>query len=95
MSAKFTYLKGTKSKTIRLKEGDVLTLDYDVSLKKGALVIALEGPQGDTKKEEIVEEDKKGQFVVTSSGDSKYAVKITGDWATGSYDVRWTFEPVD
>lgn len=88
MSAKFAYFQGTKGQSFDLKAGEVLTVDYSMSLKKGSLAICVTGPNGELEREEGTVGDTSGKFVIDAPVAGKYAVSLNGDGASGRYDVK-------
>lgn len=86
-SASFYYLSSTKNISIQLKNGDVITFDYEFVEKKGALVATFEDSSGniiysfDTNSD-VIEEIKIDK-------DDTYELIIVADKAKGSYKIEW------
>jgi hypothetical protein len=92
VSAKFLYFKGTRNKSIEMTQGDVLVVDYDISLDKGNLTLVITGPDGEIEREEATRGSNSRQFLIEAPSTGKYRLSLIGDWASGGYKLEWNIE---
>lgn len=92
MNARFYYFDGTQNKDVRLAAGDTLVVDYSISLKKGSLIILLNGPQGQLTREAGGVGDNSGRISFEAPVAGDYRISLVGEGARGSYDVKWSIE---
>ncbi|MGE5579651.1 MAG: hypothetical protein ACM3WU_06335 [Bacillota bacterium] len=92
MKARFYYFDGTQDKDVRLAAGDTLVVDYGISLKKGSLIILLDGPQGEVIREVGEVGDNSGTISFEAPVAGDYRISLVGESARGTYDVKWSIE---
>lgn len=90
MSASFSLLSDTEFKSIKLKEGNTITFDYNLKQKSGSLVATFEDSSGN----ELIEfePNTSGETDITVDKDDTYKLIIKGDKAKGSYKFEWNIE---
>ena len=76
-------------KAFRAEDGQTITLDYDVTVKKGTLVLAIVGPDGESLWEEPLHENGSGTVTLTASEQGIYTIHIEGEDTSGSFDLSW------
>ncbi|NLM72413.1 MAG: hypothetical protein GX184_00025 [Clostridiaceae bacterium] len=89
-NASFFLLSETSKKPIKAKQGEKITFEYDIEVKKGSLTAALEDLDG----EEIIsfEPNTSGTKEVEVEKDGAYQLVIKADKARGSYKFEWDIE---
>ena len=89
-SAQYASFDGVERKTIRAQENQTITLDYDVTVEKGTLVLAIVGPDGESVWEEPFREDGSDILALTASQKGVYTIHIEGENTTGGFDLSWS-----
>ena len=87
----YQYHTFTGSETCRFEaeSGQRLTLNYDIGIGKGSLMIEVENPIGNEIWEMLLNEDTKDTVELVLEEEGRYAIEIRGDNAGGYYDIRW------
>ena len=88
-SAQYASFDGWERRTIRAQEDQTITLDYDVTVKKGTLVLAIVGPDGESLWEESFREDGSDTVALTASQKGVYTIRIEGEDTSGSFGLSW------
>lgn len=88
IDASYVTFSGDKDKTINLKEGQTLVLDYTVTVKKGSLDLSVTGPDKEKLWEATFEKDgaDKIQIPIKKTGD--YKIIINGHDTGGGYHIK-------
>ena len=87
MNASFFFLSDSKSKSIKLNNGETITFDYEITEKKGTLVATFEDSSGNVIY--TFEPNSNGTQEIKIEKDDIYVVKIVGEKARGSYSFEW------
>lgn len=93
MKASYKLLSGSETKTLKLKEGDTLLLDYTSKVEKGKLTIKLYDPDHELVKELTPNATAEEQLDITKDG--KYKLEIVGRKTSGSYKIRYSTEKTE
>ena len=90
----YQYHTFTGSETCRFEaeSGQTLTLDYDIGIGKGSLIIEVEDSIGNEIWELQSNEDTEDTVELLLEEEGLYAIKIRGDNAGGYYDIRWELQ---
>lgn len=85
MKGTFTSLTGTKTKSYELKEGDTITIDYEIEVKEGTLTAAFIDSSGN----EIVsfKPNTSGKIDIEIEKNDTYEIVVKGSEADGSYNI--------
>jgi len=89
-NAKYASFQGVERKTLRAQEGQTITLDYDVTVEKGTLVLAIVDPDGESLWEKPFREDGSDTVALTASRQGVYTIHIEGEDTSGSFDLSWS-----
>ena len=90
MNAKFSYFNGERGARISLKQGDRISIKYDINCDEGRLTLAFEDKNGNTL---FTAADAAGTETVTVDSDGKYTLQLTGADAKGNYTLSWDINP--
>lgn len=86
----YSSLTDKKETSIELKEGDTITLSYDITLKSGTFSAVFVDSS-----ENVLftfEPNTDGTMEITVDKDDTYNIKIEAEDAKGSYEFQWEFE---
>ena len=89
-SAQYTSFDGVEQKTLHVKAGQTITLDYDVTVEKGTLVLAIVGPDGESLWEKPFHEDGSDTVALTASEQGLYTIHVEGENTSGGFDLSWS-----
>lgn len=84
----YKLFSGTEDKNINLKQGEILNIKYSSEVTSGKLSIQLFNPDG-----KLVNDFKTNvsdDVEVKAEQSGKYQIKVTGDDASGSFDVNFS-----
>lgn len=87
--ATYNFFDGPKAETIRLEDGDVFTLDYDLNVDDGALTLQWIGPGNTMVWEETFTADAEDVFTFKPETGGRYTLRVIGDEAEGGFDLQW------
>lgn len=92
MSGSFVLMTADKTQNVTLQAGDRMVLDYEVSLKKGTLTVAVLDSDGTALFSEVFtgQDSSHKTTNVTAPRDGTYTVSVTARDAGGSYNLSWT-----
>lgn len=90
IKASYKLLSGTETKTLKLKEGETLLLDYTSKVEKGKLSMKLYDPDHELVKELRTNEAAEEQVEIKKDG--KYKLEIVGAATKGSYKIKYSTE---
>jgi len=88
-SARYETFDGLEKATIRAAAGQTLTLDYDLEVNKGALTLAVDGPDGTPLWQRTFHEDAADIMTLTTPAGGTCFLRILGDDTGGSFDLSW------
>lgn len=91
----FSYktFTGVDVNTFSVEDGEKLSLDYDVEMEKGVLVICLvEKQSGDLVWEKSFETSQADHISFEDLTSGSYQIRFEGQDAGGGYDVEWVIE---
>ncbi len=83
--ARFYLFSGTKERAFDVESGDRVGIQWNMDLERGRLFLEVE-PPGDGSVT-TCSEPREIEFVAPVDG--RVRVKVTGEKARGSYEVRW------
>ena len=84
----YKYFSGTETKTISLKEGETLNINYSSTVKKGSLKISVLNSKGDTLK--TLPSNTNSTETINSEKADKLKIKVEGTKTSGNYDITWS-----
>jgi hypothetical protein len=85
----YKRFSGIERKTFRADAGEAFALDYEVDVDEGTLALRLVSPDGETRWEQVFEEDIDESIMVTLEQDGRYRIEIEGNDTKGSFDLEW------
>lgn len=88
MKASYKLLSGKETKTLKLKEGDTLLLNYTSEVDKGKLTMKLYDPDHELVKELTPNESVEEQLDITKGG--KYKLEVVGTRTNGSFNIKYS-----
>ena len=87
---RYTTFDGMERKTFRAEAGQTISLDYDVTVEKGALVLKVVAPDGKALWEETFREDAADTVTLTAPQNGFHTVHIEGQATGGGFDLSWS-----
>jgi len=87
---RYTTFDGVERKTFRAQAGQTISLDYDVAVEKGALVLKVVAPDGESLWEETFREDAADTVTLTAPQNGLGTIRIQGQATGGSFDISWS-----
>ncbi|MGI6358304.1 MAG: hypothetical protein ACOX2K_06410 [Bacillota bacterium] len=90
MTARYAYCRQTRAQTVHLREGDDLTLEYDLKVKSGELALSISDPDGEVVWQGEFDQDARESLTFTAQQDGAYRVQLQVKGARGSYRVSWS-----
>jgi len=87
VKANFSSMNGERGATIPLKQGDKISITYDLACEDGALTLTFETKDGTVL---FTASELSGVEVITADADQRYTLRIKAEKAKGSYDVSWS-----
>ena len=90
MNASFFFLSETRKKSLSLRDGDTLIIDYEIRLEQGLLRAKVEDPLGHELM--TLEPNTQGVREITIQEDGVYKIVIQAEKAKGSYKIQWRVE---
>jgi hypothetical protein len=89
---RYTAFEGVERHTFHAQAGQVIDLDYEVAVGKGALSLELVAPDGQSLWEDTFRENGAGSQTVELPQDGVYTVRVSGQATAGRFDVTWRVE---
>jgi hypothetical protein len=86
-NASFAVLSGTEARNLKLNQGQVLSLSYDIGIESGKFRVDVRDPSGTALL--TLDQNGKGQRDVQTGQDGWYKIQLTADGAKGSYVLDW------
>jgi len=90
MGYRYTTFDGVERKTFRAEAGQTMTFDYDVTVEKGALLLKVVAPDGESLWEETFSKDTTDTVTLTAPQNGLYTIRIEGQATGGSFDLSWS-----
>jgi len=90
MGYRYTTFDGVERKTSRAEAGQTMTFDYDVTVEKGALLLKVVAPDGESIWETTFREDAADTVTLTAPQNGLYTIHIEGQATGGSFDISWS-----
>lgn len=90
MKASFSSFNGDKGAYIPLKEGDKISIKYELTCEDGALTLSFEDKSGNVL---FTNSETAGTEEITADIGQRYTLRLTGAKAKGRYDVSWSINP--
>ena len=90
MGYRYTTFDGVERKTFRPEAGQTITFDYDVTVEKGALLLKVVDPDGESIWEETFRKNTADTVTLTASQNGLHTVCIEGQATGGSFDISWS-----
>ncbi len=87
--ASYQFFDGRATDTIKLNEGETLSLSYDLRVEDGALTLQLENPDGDILWEETFQENDKATVDFISEADGRVRLMVFGEETQGEFNFTW------
>ena len=88
-TAQYTTFTGTEQTKICVDDGETVSLDYQVTVEKGSLTIALERPDNTMYWENTFTQDASDAFLIETESEQCFELQITGEETGGSFDISW------
>lgn len=88
----YTTFNGREKSTFRAEEGEMIVLDYEVTVDKGSLTLRVENPDGESLWEESFEEDGEDSVEISVDTSGRHQIVIVGNDTGGSFDLSWEIE---
>jgi len=86
----YTTFDGMERKMFRAEADQTITFDYDVTVEKGALLLKVVAPDGESLWEETFREDAADTVTLTAPQDGLYTIRVEGQATGGSFDISWS-----
>ncbi|URZ15190.1 hypothetical protein CLFE_012080 [Clostridium felsineum DSM 794] len=86
-SCKYSYLNGSKTKRIYVKDNEEISIKYSSVVKEGDLKLLLISPSGKEIKNLL--EGKSGNFKYKAKGVGTYSIKAVGVKTKGQFNLEW------
>lgn len=90
MTASFAYMNGTKSKTVNMIEGQVMTLKADLQAESGEIYLEVLDPTG--KQLQLLSAAVNDTITVGAMQSGDYVIKLRLNKCKGHYDLSWTIK---
>ncbi|MGC9357149.1 MAG: hypothetical protein ACP5GX_04760 [Anaerolineae bacterium] len=90
--ASYRTFTGIERKAVELEAGEILAIDYNITVDKGELDLRVENPDGDIIWEQIFGDSETGTAEVRSEEAGRYLIEIEGQETGGSYELSWQTE---
>ncbi len=87
MGYRYTTFDGVERKTFRAEADQTMTFDYDVTVEKGALLLKVVAPDGESIWEETFRKDTTDTVTLTAPQNGLYTVRIEGQATGGNLDI--------
>jgi hypothetical protein len=88
MNGSFKLFTGTEDKKVKLKQGEILKIKYTSEVTSGKLFIQLFNPEKELVKD--FESNASDDVEVKAEQSGKYQIKVIGEDASGSFDVKFS-----
>ncbi len=88
MTGSFVYMDGTKSKTVNMVQGQVMTLKLDLLAESGDITLEILDPSG--KQLQMLAGTYGDTITVGALMSGDYVIKLKMDKCKGHYDLSWT-----
>ncbi len=95
LRARYTYFDGTKSKSVRLQEGDSLQLKFEAVVESGSLMLRVRDPEKEViweKHYPTSEEEYLSLYSLEIPRTGSYRVEMEADQSQGSFNLGWGFQ---
>ena len=95
MQARYTFFDGTKSKSVRLQEGDSLQLKFEAVVESGSLMLRVRDPEKEViweKHYPASEEEYRSSYSLEIPRTGSYRVEMEADQSQGSFNLGWGFQ---
>ena len=89
----YTLFTGEEAWTETLQAGDTLTVEYDVTLERGVLSLAVTDPSGADVWRVNLGEDTSSSETFEAASAGEYRLAVRGLNAVGGFEVRWQVIP--
>ena len=86
----YASFNGMEQKTFRAKAGQAISLDCDVTVEKGSLLIKVVDPSGIVLWEETFRENTADTVTVIAPRNGFHTIRIKGQETGGSFDISWS-----
>jgi len=86
---RYRTFRGREVQRFSAEEGQVITLDYEATVHKGALTIAVRGPEGDTLWHVTLREDHSAHVLIFVPTSGLHTLVAEGKDTGGDLQVRW------
>lgn len=87
--ADYTTFDGQKFAAMDLQPGQELSLDYQVEVEKGWLVLQVQAPDRDIVYAESYQSDAAEQIQLSVQQAGRYTIEITGQDTGGGWELNW------
>ena len=86
---RYRTFRGREVQRFSAQEGQMINLDYEATLDKGSLTIAVRGPEGDTLWHVTLREDHSAHVEIFVPDSGSHTLVAEGKDTGGELQVRW------
>lgn len=90
MTAHYLYCSESKTKTVRLGEGDQLSFSCAIEVKSGQVSLVIIDPDSEVLWQADLTADAEEEFVITAEQAGDYRIRLELSGTRGSYAVAWS-----
>jgi hypothetical protein len=92
LEASFQLFTGSETRTVRLEEGEELTLIMQATLEEGELRLELQDPQENTIFKTDLDQPGTRSAAYMAERGGRYRLTVIGQEAKGSFEILWEVE---
>lgn len=93
MTARYTYCRDLKQRSVDLRAGDKLDLSYNIKVTSGKVGLLITNPSGEAIYQRDLEESAQAELTINADADGEYTVQLDLQGTRGSYAVSWVKQP--
>jgi len=90
MAAHYYYCSESKTRTIKLEEGDQLSFSCAIEVKSGTVSLFILDPAGEPLWQAELTENAEEEFVITAEESGDYSVRLELKGTRGAYAISWS-----
>jgi len=92
MGYRYTTFDGVERKMFRAEADQTIALNYHVIIEKGALVLKVVAPDGETLWEETFRKDSADTVTLAAPQNGFHTIRIEGQATGGGFDLSWSVD---
>ena len=89
LTYRYRTFSGREVQRFSAEEGQMIILDYEATVQKGSLTIAVRGPEGDTEWHVTLREDHSAHVEIFVPDSGMHTLVAEGNDTGGDLEVRW------